>query len=186
MDLRAAVHDCTACSARAEARLPVPADVPIDPDLAPRFRVLVVGQNPGEEEDAQNRPFIGRSGRLLNHWLDIAGLRRGYDTVVTNMVKCHTTKNRSPKLTEVSTCRDLFLPRELTIFQPQLVVGFGGVVRDALGLDEFSAAVRHTPGKVAVFVTLHPAAVLRNGKHKLRWERDAEVVRRWLEEHPHE
>lgn len=181
--LRQGIHDCTACPCRSEARLPVPPDVPLDP-LPPHFRALVVGQNPGAEEDARNVPFVGRSGRLLNYWLEIAGLRRGFDTVVSNVVKCHTTDNRAPKFAEVETCKGLWLPREITMFRPQILIGFGAHVRDALGLDEFSSAVKHTPGKVALFVTLHPAAVLRNGKHKLRWERDAEVVRQWLEANP--
>lgn len=186
-ELRQTVHDCRACTARAEARLPVPPSFPFGGlEGYGRPRVIVVGRNPGRTEDEVNAPFMGAAGRKLNDWLSSAGLSREWDTIITNLVKCYTTDNRPPTKAEIDTCKGLHLVRELTIFKPQLVIGFGAQVRDALSSNtEFTSTVDHVPGRVATFYTYHPAAVLR-GSAKIgnRFYRDAEVVRRWLDENP--
>lgn len=101
-----ALRACTACSARGEALQVVPGFGPLD------ARLLVVGQNPGEEEDREGVPFIGSSGQEFDTWLRVLGLDRA-KLMVTNIVKCHTLKNRVPRAKEIRTCADLWLSQEL-------------------------------------------------------------------------
>ncbi len=98
--------NCRACSARDEARRPVPGVGPLDATL------LCIGQNPGEEEDIDGQPFIGRSGGELDSWLTALGLQRS-KLLLTNVVHCHTTRNRVPTNKEITTCSELWLAKEL-------------------------------------------------------------------------
>lgn len=100
---------CTKCPCRQEARRVVPGEGLIDAEF------LVLGQNPGEEEDVQARPFIGRGGDELNSWLVALGLDRK-KILLTNVVKCHTTKNRVPRQSEVNTCTQAWLRQEIACF----------------------------------------------------------------------
>lgn len=180
--LRDHIRACTLCTARADAREPVPFAFP----LAARTGsppVLVVGRNPGREEDETGMPFVGRSGRLLNEFLVNAGLDREADCVVTNNVKCYTHANREPLRHEVATCRR-YLFAEIQLFQPRLVIGLGAQVCMTLigqPLKSVSGTVRESPGKAATFFTLHPSAVLRTPSSKNRWWADSETLRRWVE-----
>lgn len=102
----APMMQCRACSARTEALQVVPGKGPLD------ARMLVIGQNPGEDEDRAGEPFIGQSGEEFNSWLPVLGLDRD-KMLVTNVVKCHTLKNRVPRAKEIRTCADLWLSAEL-------------------------------------------------------------------------
>lgn len=101
-----ALTQCTACTARPEAIQVVPGKGPMD------ARILFIGQNPGEDEDRAGTPFIGASGEEFDAWLSVLGLDRA-KAMVTNIVKCHTTKNRVPRAKEIRTCSDLWLAEEL-------------------------------------------------------------------------
>lgn len=101
-----ALRACTACRCRTEARQVVPGVGPLD------ARIMVIGQNPGEDEDQQGEPFLGAGGEILNGWLEQLGLVRER-LVITNAVKCHTLKNRVPSAKELKTCSQLWLGEEL-------------------------------------------------------------------------
>lgn len=105
---------CTRCACRAEASRVVPGVGPLD------ATVMVLGQNPGDEEDADGRPFLGRSGIELESWLDLLGLDR-HELLLTNICKCHTERNRVPRMREISVCTQSWLRAELDAF-PRLRV----------------------------------------------------------------
>jgi uracil-DNA glycosylase family 4 len=162
--LRRRLQVCTACPCRLEARQVV---VGIGPATA---RVLFLGQNPGEDEDEAGVPFIGRAGLELETWLPILGLTRA-QIAISNVVKCHTTKNRAPRPAEVLACRDLWLGEELAALpQVQLIVPLGKPATEAvLGSGAPAAlpkalywrrAVWHDR-PVGVFPLPHPAYLLR-------------------------
>lgn len=104
----AGLKQCRACSARSEALQVVGGSGPVD------ARMLVLGQNPGDEEDRAGVPFIGQSGQEFDSWLPLLGLDRT-KLMVTNVVHCHTTKNRVPRAKEIRTCSDLWLAEELKV-----------------------------------------------------------------------
>lgn len=120
------LRGCTACTCRPEAQQVVVGTGAAD------ARILFLGQNPGDDEDAEGAPLVGRAGKELNTWL--FGLRIARSRVaVSNIVKCHTAKNRKPKTGEVVTCRDLWFPAELDLLPAvQLVVPLGKPATEAL------------------------------------------------------
>jgi uracil-DNA glycosylase family 4 len=102
----AGMLDCRACSARSEARRVVPGVGPAD------ATVLVLGQNPGEDEDAQGVPLVGLAGLEFDKWLAVLGMARER-LFLSYIVKCHTADNRLPRTVEVQTCSNQWLPVEL-------------------------------------------------------------------------
>lgn len=115
------------CPCRRIVKAPVPGEGPIN------ARVVIIDRNPGREEDAQGRPFVGRSGQLLNTFLTALGLRRG-DCAILNLVKCFTPDNREPFDMELTHCQP-FLQSELQMLDNKRVIFLLGdtVVRTLLG-----------------------------------------------------
>lgn len=138
----------------------------------PAARLVLVGEAPGEQEDRQGRPFVGRSGALLAEALARAGLDRG-ELWVTNAVKCRPTKeiegrrrNRAPTTRELRAWAEV-LAAELARVRPACVVGLGSVAGRALfGTDfrltkERGMLMRADLLDVPALATWHPAFVLR-------------------------
>src|SRR5512135_78765 len=100
---------CQRCPCRAEAKRVVPGVGPLGSEF------LLLGQNPGEEEDEAGLPFVGRGGQELDGWLKVLGLSRA-KVLVTNLVKCHTTKNRMPRVGEINVCMGTWLRQEMQTF----------------------------------------------------------------------
>jgi uracil-DNA glycosylase family 4 len=90
-----------------------------DPDA----KVFFIGEGPGENEDLQSRPFVGRAGEMLNKWIAAMGLRRD-QVYIANIVKCRPPNNRVPAPDEVATCTP-YLQRQLEIVRPQVIVTLG-------------------------------------------------------------
>lgn len=158
-DLATAVRGCTRCPELAATRTTVvPAEVP------PGARLLVLGEAPGAEEDASGRPFVGRSGQLLDLLLAEAGGSRA-SVAVLNTLKCRPPGNRAPSRTETAHCRD-WTERWLELADPAVVITLGlSATRWFLGPVTLSA-VRgqvHVAGGRRVLPTYHPSAALRHG-----------------------
>lgn len=138
------------------------------PGSGHRFAELMfVGEGPGEQEDRQGLPFVGRSGELLTQALTRAGLTR--DTVfITNVVKCRPPNNRVPLPKEVASCLP-YLDKQIELIRPKVVVALG---RIAAGyLLERQIKITKERGKldflprdpnVLVSIAYHPSYVLRN------------------------
>ena len=101
MDLQTLQSECLACRrcSLCESRTNV-----VFGQGAPDAEVLFVGEGPGANEDAQGLPFVGRSGQLLDHYLEAVDLSRSKNVYIANIVKCRPPKNRDP-LPEESTLR---------------------------------------------------------------------------------
>lgn len=109
---------CTRCSCRQEAKQVVGGEGP------PNATIIFLGQNPGDEEDAQGRPFCGRAGDELDTWFTELRLDRD-KVLITNALKCHTTGNRPPKKSELSVCLG-WLYQEIEFFaRAQVIVPLG-------------------------------------------------------------
>lgn len=157
--LAAAMADCTACPLARYRRRVVPGENPAG------ARVLLVGEAPGRSEDEGGRPFIGRSGRLLDDLLAEVGLDRAR-LAVCNTVKCRPPANRAPKRSELGTCRP-WLDRQVEVVAPEVIVTLGGTALAwALGrsarIGEVHGTVHRRDGRLVV-PTYHPSAALRFG-----------------------
>jgi len=156
---------CTRCPLYKTVRNKVPGEG------NPNAEIVFVGEAPGEEEDKQGKPFVGRAGKLLTKLIEeILNLRRE-DVFITNILKCRPPNNRDPKEEEIKACFP-FLAKQLEIIKPNIIVCLGRFSAKTLfnyfGL-RFSSImkVRGNPhyvqkwGKtVILFPTLHPAAAL--------------------------
>ncbi len=153
---------CVACPELAATRRHVVVgDVPV----AGRPRFALVGEAPGATEDDTGRPFVGKSGALLDQLLDEAGLSR-QEAAVLNIVKCRPPGNRTPKAPEVARCSG-WLRRQLELLDPPVVVALGlSAAKWFLGPRTVLAQVRARPHQIdgrAVWATYHPSAAIRFG-----------------------
>lgn len=159
MNLADRIRACTICPELTTARSHV-----VVGDLPPQARLLVVGEAPGAKEDESGRPFVGRSGQLLEWVLDEAGLSREH-VAVLNTVKCRPPANRVPTRRETANCRP-WMTLQLEDVNPSLVVTLGlSAARWFLGSTTLTAVrgkVHEVDGR-RVLPTYHPAAALRGG-----------------------
>ena len=137
----------------------------------PHARLVVVGEGPGENEDRQGAPFVGRAGDLLTKMLAAIDLRRD-DVFITNTIKCRATleengrlKNRAPMQEELANCRP-YLDRELSIVEPRVILALGAPAAKSFLGAAFSITRQRgiwykTADGVDLMVTFHPAYLLR-------------------------
>lgn len=158
-DLQRRAETCTACPL-ASTRTQV-----VFGAGARDARLVFIGEGPGEQEDRQGLPFVGRSGALLSRLIGEIGLTR--DAVyIANVVKCRPPGNRNPKPMEIATCRP-FLDAQLDLLRPAVFVPLGNFATQWL-LETKTGITRlrgqRFPYRSGVIIpTLHPAAVLRGG-----------------------
>jgi DNA polymerase len=140
----------------------------------PQARWMFIGEAPGQEEDRQGEPFVGRAGQLLNSMIRALGMRRE-DVFIANVLKCRPPGNRDPRPAEAASCRR-FLERQVELVDPTIVIAVGRIAaQDLLATETPIARLR---GKVHEFgsrkwpliVTYHPAYLLRSpGEKRKAW-----------------
>ena len=163
--LAAVARSCVACPELAAVRQHVVVgDVP----ASGRPLVTFVGEAPGATEDEIGRPFVGRSGALLDLLLAEGGLDRA-ECAVLNIVKCRPPGNRTPKAPEVARCSG-WLRRQLELLDPPVVVALGlSAAKWFLGPRTVLAQARaegpHEYDGRALWPTYHPSAAIRFGPH---------------------
>ncbi len=133
-------------------------------------RIVFVGEAPGQNEDEQGRPFVGRAGTLLENIINAMGLTR-QDVFICNILKCRPPENRDPKPAEVAECTG-FLHKQLAILEPDIIIALGA--HAAKTLLETKTAIGQLRGKIHAYqpgegaepikliATYHPAYLLRN------------------------
>ena len=148
---------------------------------SPTADVMIVGEAPGANEDAQGRPFVGRAGAILDDLLQAAGLARE-DVFITNVVKARPPGNRDPRADEVAH-HMAWLEAQLALIQPRLVVPLGrhALKRFAPGLviGEVHGHVVEHDGRT-LFPMYHPAAALHNPRLMPTLADDARALRQAL------
>lgn len=127
--------------------------------------VVIVGEGPGEQEDLQGLPFVGRSGQLLDRLLAEIDLARG-DVYIANVVKCRPPRNRDPRPDEIDACKG-YLRRQIELVDPTVVVTLGNfstklLLRTQTGITRMRGTAYEWWGRYLV-PTFHPAAALRGG-----------------------
>lgn len=146
-------------------------------------RVIFVGEAPGEQEDAQGRPFVGAAGKLLTELLASVGLRRE-DVYITNIVKCRPPNNRPPRKDEAAACRP-YLVRQIGLIAPRVICPMGNSAIHALMDSDKSVTDLHGMpleiGQVAFFPMYHPAAALYTFQLRKVMEEDFRKLRGLLD-----
>ena len=145
---------------------------------------LIVGEAPGEEEDAQGEPFVGQAGKLLDAMLASIGLARGDNVYLANVLKSYPPGNRDPGPDEVAACRP-YLLAQIELIQPKLILALGRVAaQNLLDTDDAIGRLRgqvHTFQGVPLVATYHPAYLLRKPTEKARAWEDLCLARRTMD-----
>jgi len=145
---------------------------------APAPRWMVVGEAPGEQEDRQGLPFVGRSGQLLDAMLAAVGMSRQHDVFIANVIKCRPPGNRNPTPEEIAACSP-YLMRQIELLKPERILVLGRfAAQTLLNTDATIGSLRgrvHTvraDGRdIPVVVSYHPAYLLRSPSEKARsWQ----------------
>lgn len=138
-----------------------------------KARVMIIGEAPGADEDRIGKPFVGRSGHLLEKMLNAIGLNRE-EVYITNVLPWRPPGNRTPTDGEVAVCLP-FLKKQIDLIKPQIILLLGGSAANAL-LDnnepisklrgrwlEYTSTDK---SKIAALASFHPAFLLRNSAQK--------------------
>lgn len=169
---------CTLCPLANSRTRAVPGE---GPDSA---RIMFVGEAPGREEDVQGRPFVGRSGRVLNQALLEAGIERTA-VFITSVVKCRPPHNRVPARREIDSCVSAHLNRQIQSLNPEIICLLGVTALNALlGMDRLGPARgRLIPRERKYLATYHPAGAARNHTWHQMFRADIKKLERLLNDH---
>ena len=134
--------------------------------MGPRdAEVMCIGEGPGENEDLQGEPFVGRGGKLLDDMLELIDLDRSRNVYIANIVKCRPPQNRDPLNTEQDACIG-YLRNQVALIRPKIIVCLGRVAAMRLIREDFKISREHGQWteKSGVWMTAlyHPAAILRD------------------------
>lgn len=125
---------------------------------------LLVGEAPGQDEDREGLPFVGRAGQLLTEMIRALGLARD-DVYIANILKCRPPNNRNPKIEEAKACNN-YLKQQIAMIQPKIILAIGRVAaQNLLKTDETISQLRgkvHYLDTTPVIVIYHPAYLLRS------------------------
>lgn len=166
MELQALQQECLACRrcGLCETRHSV-----VFGQGAVHAEVMLVGEGPGANEDEQGLPFVGKSGQLLDHYLEAVDLSRDKNVYIANIVKCRPPQNRDPLPEESAACMP-WLRQQFQLIRPKIVVCLGLVAAQRMLDPGFSISRDH--GKffdkqgTLFMATYHPAALLRYPDNK--------------------
>ncbi len=146
--------------------------------------VMFIGEGPGESEDLQGLPFVGRAGKLLDDMLSLIDLDRT-NIYIANMVKCRPPKNRDPLETEKEACLP-WLRAQTKLLSPKIIVCLGRVAATTIISRDFKISADH--GKwterngVRMTALYHPAALLRDPRRRPETFDDLKQLQRVIRE----
>ena len=131
--------------------------------------VMFIGEGPGENEDLQGEPFVGRGGQLLDKMLAAVDLDRKKNIYIANIVKCRPPQNRDPLPEEQDQCIK-WLREQFKVLRPKIIVCLGRIAAAKIIKPDFKIMKEHgvffEKNGVLMMAILHPAALLRNPNNK--------------------
>lgn len=134
-----------------------------------KAKVMFVGEGPGENEDLQGEPFVGRGGQLLDKFLTAVDLDRKANIYIGNIVKCRPPRNRDPLPEEQEACIG-WLRNQFALIRPKIIVCLGRVAAMRMMKPDIKITKEHgvfmDKNGTLMMATLHPAALLRNPSQK--------------------
>ena len=155
------INACRKCHLWKDAKHAVPGEGPAN------ARLMLIGQNPGKEEDKTGRPFVGRTGKFLNHILSEHGIERE-GIFITSVVKHYTPENRKPKPDEVEACMP-YLIDQVKLVKPSAILLMGTIAWQ-------------TPREkgITYIETYHPSAAMRFTKIRKKFLEDIKTLQKLL------
>jgi uracil-DNA glycosylase family 4 len=166
-ELEARVRVCTACALHGGRTQTVFGVGNRDADW------MVIGEAPGEQEDLQGEPFVGRAGQLLTEMLFAMGMARS-QVYIANILKCRPPGNRDPQSEEVAACEN-YLKQQIALVKPRIILAVGRIAAQNLlktttPIGKLRGSV-HRYADTPLVVTYHPAYLLRSPLEKRRaWD----------------
>ena len=131
--------------------------------------VLFIGEGPGENEDLQGEPFVGRAGKLLDDMLEVIDLDRRTNAYIANIVKCRPPQNRDPLSTEQDACIG-YLRNQVALIRPKVIVCLGRIAAMRLIREDYKITREHGQwverSGFHMTAVYHPAAILRDPKRR--------------------
>jgi uracil-DNA glycosylase len=150
-DLNLQIYSCKKCRLWQGAKHGVPGEGPLN------AKVMLVGQNPGADEDETGRPFVGRAGKFLTKVLADNGIKRE-DVFITNIVKHTSSQNRKPYPDEVTACLP-YLNEQISVIKPKIIVLLGASAKETPRLEG-----------IEYIEVIHPSAAMRFNKMKGKFQ----------------
>jgi len=174
------MKSCTKCGLCETRTNVVPGEGSYDPE------VVIIGENPGVNEDQQAKPFIGASGKALDKVLDHIDLKRE-DIYITNIVKCKTPSNRDPVDREIETCKP-WLDKQLELLTPRIIITLGRFAsQNILGVDSPMGKMRRKIYQInvgddfpLVVPIFHPAVTLYRPSSREYFYKDFELIKQLM------
>ena len=131
--------------------------------------VMFIGEGPGENEDLQGEPFVGRGGKLLDDMLELIDLDRHKNVYIANIVKCRPPQNRDPLNTEQDACIG-YLRNQAALIRPKIIVCLGRIAAMRIIKEDFKITKEHgqwfEKSGVQMMALFHPAAILRDPRRR--------------------
>ncbi len=152
---------------------------------SPTAEVMFIGEGPGENEDLQGEPFVGRAGKLLDKMLTAVDLDRNKNIYIANIVKCRPPQNRDPKPEEQEMCID-WLRNQVKLIRPKIIVCLGRIAAARIIKPDIKITKEHgqfiEKNGVLMMAMLHPAAILRDPRRKPDAFNDFLILREKIKE----
>lgn len=157
--LKKTAQKCTRCVLHEKRTKVVFGIGPLNPKL------MIIGEGPGENEDKQGKPFVGKSGKELDKWLNHLGLTRD-QVYITNIVKCRPPENRDPTPEESYRCLAFYLYEQIKLIKPKVICTLGRPAAQSLLMTDIPIT-KIVNQEWQFFQTpliplFHPAYILRN------------------------
>lgn len=162
IELEKIARECRRCRLRESCSQVVFGEGP------PDARLMLIGEGPGQDEDIQGQPFVGKAGKLLDKILEAAEINRS-EVYIGNVVKCRPPGNRLPNPDEVKECQK-YLEAQIKLIKPSIIVCLGSMASQTV-IDP-KAKIGQIRGRwlirqgIKIMPTYHPAALLRNPGYK--------------------
>ncbi len=149
----------------------------------PNSDIMFIGEAPGEEEDNQGRPFVGKAGKLLTLMIQSIGFDRK-DVYIANIIKCRPPENRNPHENEIRTCTP-YLRRQIELINPKIIVTLGNfsskyLLQTKNGITSIRGKI-FSSSKNTIIPTFHPSYLLRNPIEKVKVWKDLQLIRRTID-----
>ncbi len=147
--------------------------------------VMCIGEGPGENEDLQGEPFVGRGGKLLDDMLEVIDLSREKNVYIANIVKCRPPQNRDPLNTEQDACIG-YLRSQVSLLRPKIIICLGRIAAMKLIKEDFKITKEHgmwfEKAGVQMTALFHPAAILRDPRRKPETFEDLKKIQEKIRE----
>jgi uracil-DNA glycosylase len=153
----------------------------------PKKGIMIIGEGPGEDEDKQGKPFVGKAGKLLTVMINTMGMDRK-EVFITNIVKCRPPNNRDPQKEEINKCTP-YLTRQIDLINPKVIITLGNfaskfIIETNTGITKLRGRIFEKDNR-AVIPIYHPSYLLRYPKGRIEAWKDLQLIKRTIDNRLH-